>query len=244
VFDVQETYSCVVDAVPHHLVAVDLAPVVLLEDEGCRLTIHDVNEDVVVPWGLWVEVQQLEERQKRRHTASLPQVQRLSELLVREADQVVDIGLAERSRPNLDLVTKCDVIRLGVRVDDEAAPVVRLTRDDRGGASTLKSLGSCHDLAMLVGPKVLIQKILPGELLVACPALVLNLAWWYTLVLSIDMGLKRVLGAQLQATGLAGERDHGVRHSVVIYNKLTHPLYEALQSTGIADESATCMHSS
>ena len=140
----------------------------------------------------------------------------------------------------MDLVSTCDVIRLGVRVDDEAAPVVRLTRDDRGGASPLKSLDSCHDLAMLVGPKVLIQKILPGELLVACPALVLNLAWWYTFVLSIDMGLERVLGA----TGPASERDHGVRHSVVNYKKLTRTLYEALQSTGIADDSATCMHSS
>ena len=110
---------------------------------------------------------------------------------------------------------------------------MRLARDDRGGASCLKSLGSCHDLAMLVGPKMLIQKNLPGELLVACPALVLNLAWWYTFVLSVDMGLKRVLGAQLQATGLASERDHGVRHSVVSYEKLTHPLYETLQSTEV-----------
>ena len=159
--------------------------------------------------------------------------QRLPKLLVREADHVIDVGPAERSGPDLDFVTRCDVICLGVRVDDEAAPVVRLTRDDTGGASTLKSLGSCHDLAMFVGPKVLIQKILPGELLVACLALVLNLARWYTLVLSIDMGLKCVLGAQLQATGLASERDHGVRHSVVIYNKLMHPLYEALQSTEV-----------
>ena len=163
----------------------------------------------MVPWGLWVEVQQLEERQKRRHTAFLPQVQRLSELLVREADQVVDIGLAERSRPDLDLGSKCDVDRRGVGVDDEAALVVRLTRDDRGGASPFKSLGSCQDLAMLVGPKVLIQKILPGELLVACSALVLNLTWWNTFVLSVDVGLERVLRAQLQATGLAGEGDHG-----------------------------------
>ena len=62
---------------------------------------------------------------------------------------------------------------------------------------------------MLVGTKVLIQKILPGELLVACPALVLNLAWWNTFVLSVDMRLERVLRAQLQATGLACKSDHG-----------------------------------
>ena len=41
--------------------------------------------------------------------------------------------------------------------------------------------------AMIVGRKVLIQKVLPGELLVACHALVLNLAWWHTFVLSVDM---------------------------------------------------------
>ena len=63
---------------------------------------------------------------------------------------------------------------------------------------------------MLVGPRVLIQKILPGELLVACPALVLNLAWWYKLVLFIDMCLERMLRAQLQATGLAGKSSHGL----------------------------------
>ena len=154
-------------------------------------------------------MQQLEERQKRRHTAFLSQVKRLPELLVHEADQMVDIGLAERSRPDLDLGSKCDVDRRGVRVDGEAAPVVRPTRDDRGGASPLKSLGSCHDLAMLVGPKMLIQKILPSKLLVACPVLVLNLTWWNTFVLSVDVGLERVLRAQLQATGLAGESDHG-----------------------------------
>ena len=94
-FDVQETYNCVVDTVPDHPVVVDLAPVVLLEGEGCRLTIRDVNDDVVVPWGLWVEVQKLEELQEGRQAAFLPEVQRLSELLVREADQVADSGLAE-----------------------------------------------------------------------------------------------------------------------------------------------------
>ena len=41
-FDVQETYGCVVYTVPHHLVAVDLVPVALLEGEGCRLTIYIV----------------------------------------------------------------------------------------------------------------------------------------------------------------------------------------------------------
>ena len=58
----------------HRFAAVDLAPVVLLEGEGYRLTIdvydvydvYDVNKGIVVPWGLWVEVQQLKELQKGR----------------------------------------------------------------------------------------------------------------------------------------------------------------------------------
>ena len=61
---------------------------------------------------------------------------------------------------------------------------------------------------MLVGPEVLIQKNLSCELLVACPALVLKLARRYAFVISIVVGLERMLGAQLQAAGLAGESHH------------------------------------
>ena len=61
---------------------------------------------------------------------------------------------------------------------------------------------------MLVGPKVLIQKVLLCEVLVACPALVLNLACWNTFVLFIDMGAERVLKARLKVTGIASGSDH------------------------------------
>ena len=67
---------------------------------------------------------------EERQAAILPEVQRLPEFLVREADQVVDLGPAERSGPELDLSNTSDVDRRVMRIGDEATPVQMLTRDD------------------------------------------------------------------------------------------------------------------
>ena len=93
----------------------------LLGDKGYRLSIHDVRKRIALPGAVCVEAELLEQVQKGPQAAVHPEVQRLPELLVRQTDHVVYIGLAEGSGPRMDVSNVRAVVRHVVGMDGEIA---------------------------------------------------------------------------------------------------------------------------